>query len=417
MTRPLPVLLILALVLGCGEPKEDDTDTPEGDTDTDTDADSDTDADADGDTDADADGDTDADADTDTDADTDVVYPTTDAHMINGEITWSLVFDEDAQGAGYSDCDYTRSYSGLQFLDQPWLCPDCTHQVSGTASMTAGFEDCYEPVFGGTQDRTEYWGITWPEGDNGEAVFYRGATENYGIGELTTFEAAGMDVPFDMTWEATYALSDLGLSDPGELTLTAVGTANLSVSDSVGLDDIRQPRPGPYACGWPTDNPGTLETDWVMEQDATLPTAWLEDQCGELVDLWDFYGRYIVLDSTQSDCGYCLLMAEAAPEFLADMEDQGVPVVFISMLGDGLSNVIGEPDDGTYSDYESAYGGADPLLRDRGYGYAMFGGYLGDALGYPAWAIVRPDMTVMTVETGFSDWSEMAELILADWEG
>jgi len=402
MRRTPTSLLFLALILGCGDPDKDDTDTPEGDTDTDTDADGDTDSDADGDTDA--------------DADTDVEYPTTDAHMLTGEVTWALTFDETAAKSGYTPCDYTRTFSGLQFLDQPWLCPECTHQVSGTASMTEGFESCYEPIFGGTADRNEWWGVTWPEG-GGEGIFYRGARENFGIGELTTFTADALDVPFDMTWEATYALTDLGLSEPGSMTLTATGTATLSVSDSVALEDIRQPRPGPYSCGWPTDNPGTLETDWVLDLDATLPTAWLEDQCGERVDLWDFYGRYIVLDSTQSDCGYCLVMADEAPAFLASMESQGIPVVFVSMLGDGLSNVIGEPSQSTYDAYLSSYGSGEPLLKDRGYGYAAFGNYLGDALGYPAWSIVRPDMTVMAVETGFSSWDEMEALIVADWEG
>jgi hypothetical protein len=413
MAHPLPLTLLLALTLGCGEPDKDDTAPPEGDTDTDTDADGDADGDADADADADADGDADADA--DSDADTDVQYPVVDAHLLHGEITWTLSFDETAAKAGFGDCDYTRTYSGLQFLDQPWLCPECTHQVEGTAVMTEGFEDCYEAVFGGTADRTEYWGLTWPEG-GGEGAFFRGATENYGIGELCTFEATGLDQPFELGWEASYALSDLGLSEPGSVTLTATGTATLTVSDSVGLEDIRQPRPGPYRCGWPTDNPGDLETDWVMAMDATLPTAWLEDECGELVDLWDFYGRYIILDSTQSDCGFCLQMAEQAPAFLARMEAQGVPAVFVSMLGDGLSDVIGEPSDSTFQDYLDAYGG-DPLLKDRGYGYAMFGAYLGDELGYPAWAIVRPDMSVMAVETGFSSWDEMEKLILADWSG
>ncbi len=154
-----------------------------------------------------------------------------------------------------------------------------------------------------------------------------------------------------------------------------------------------------------------------MALDATLPTAWLEDRCGELVDLWDFYGRYIVLDSTQSDCGFCLQMADQAPDFLASMESRGVPVVFVSVLGDGLSNVIGEPSDSTYDTYLEAYGSGEPLLKDRGYGYAMFGGFLGESLGYPAWAIVRPDMSVMAVETGFTSWDEMEALILADWEG
>jgi hypothetical protein len=414
MRRLLLVLPLASLCLAC--PPRDDTATPEGDTDTDADADSDTDTDADSDTDTDADSDTDTDTDSDTDTDPGA-YPQIPAEVVTGDITWTLDFDSEAEAGGYADCAYSRSYEGVQYLDQPWLCPACTHQFVGTAVMSAGFEDCYEPVFGGDADRTEYWGLTWPTAQGGQATFFRGATENYALGELTTATDVHRDTPFDLAWDATYTFEDLQLDGTGSVTLAATGTVTLSTSSEVRIDDLRQPRATDYACGWPRNNPGDLSSDWTLALAATLPTAWLEDSCGEKLDLWDLYGSYLVIDATQADCGFCLQMAQEAPEFLNEMEDLGIPVLFVSALGGGLSDVIGEPSDSTFQSYLAAYGTGDPLLKDRGYGYALFGGYLGEDLGYPAWAVVAPDMQVLSVQTGFSSWDEMGSVIMDDWEG
>ena len=336
------------------------------------------------------------------------------AQRIAGELTWQLDFDEQAEGAGYSDCSYARSFQGLQQLDQPYLCPECDLQFMGQASMHRGFEDCYEPVFGGEALREEHWGLDWPEAEGGAGRFFRGALENYAIGELAELSGVALDQPFDLAWSATHSLQELGAEGEGDVTLAASGQATVTVDESTLLQDLRQPRVLPYACGWPLGNPGDLQTDWTLALDATFPRAWLEDACGDLVDLWDFHGSYLVIDSTQPDCGPCLTMADQAPDFLADMERQDISVRMLSLLGEGLSNVIGEPGQAVFEAYIEAYDHGDPILKDRGFGYAIFDPYWGKELSYPAWAVVRPDMTLLATQTGFSSWVEMAEMIVED---
>ncbi len=362
------------------------------------------------------DDDADDDAADDDAGDDDTTVETVDAYVIEGEITWSLDFDADAEAAGYGDCDYTRTYGGVQFLDQPYLCPGCSVQLEGEAVMTVGFAECYELVFGGTDTRPEWWSLDWSEVDGDGALFFRSAAANLcHSSELTTIDAITAGTPFALEWDSEYALSDLGLPDDGVMALSATGSATLTKDPGTQIANPWVPRTAPYDCGWPLGNPGTLTTDFVLAEDATFPTAWLEDPCGELVDLWDFTGRYLVLDSTQPDCGPCLQMAQGAGDFLTEMDGLGIPTVFVSMLGEGLSNVIGEPTQQAFDSYVSTHGTAgEPILKDRGFGYAIFEPYHQDDLGYPTWAIVRPDMTVLQVGKGFSSWDSFRDAIVAD---
>ena len=385
---------------------------PTGPDDDDTAADDDTVADDDtGDDDA---GDDDTVGDDDSEADDDG-YPLVEAHTLDAQVTWTVDFDADAEAEGYVDCEYSRTYAGVQFLDQPYLCPDCTLQFAGEADMFEGYEECYVGSFGGDPQRTEYWGFAWPDQDGGEAVLFRGARENLSVGELATVPSASLDEPFEIGWTGEYTLEDLGHDAAGSLALAALGTATVSLDAGIELEDLRAARSEPYACGWPLGNPGTLADVLPLADDATFPRAWLEDACGDLVDLWDLHGSYLVVDSTQHDCGYCLQMALAAPDFLAEMEDAGIPVRFVSLLGEGLSNVVGEPTQEGFEDYEAEYGvPGEPLLKDRGFGYAVFQPYWEDDIGWPVWAIVRPDMTLLTSGKGFTGWEEMGDAILAD---
>ena len=107
-------------------------------------------------------------------------------------------------------------------------------------------------------------------------------------------------------------------------------------------------------------------------------------------------------------------MAQQAPDFLTEMDDLGIPSEFLSMLGEGLSNVVGEPGQSAFDDYLAAYGHGGPLLKDRGFGYAIFQPYWEDDLGYPTWAVIRPDMTVLYVGKGFDSWDQVRDLIVAD---
>jgi hypothetical protein len=50
----------------------------------------------------------------------------------------------------------------------------------------------------------------------------------------------------------------------------------------------------PYACGWEHNDPGDLVSTGSAVGDV-MGSISLVDQCGEMVDLWDFYGEYHVL--------------------------------------------------------------------------------------------------------------------------
>ena len=63
------------------------------------------------------------------------------------------------------------------------------------------------------------------------------------------------------------------------------------------VSDPTDPDEQPYACGWAHNDPGNLESTGSEVGDV-MNSVSLVDQCGEMVDLWDFYGEYHVLYMT-----------------------------------------------------------------------------------------------------------------------
>ena len=71
-------------------------------------------------------------------------------------------------------------------------------------------------------------------------------------------------------------------------------------SDQAELDCVSDPTNADescYACGWAHNDPGTIVSTGAAEGDV-IANATLVDQCGDMVDLWDFYGEYHVLYRT-----------------------------------------------------------------------------------------------------------------------
>lgn len=362
-------------------------------------------------------GSTDTSASTDTSGEVDTGFPprsTFDGRRIAGSVTWHLTFDEGAQAAGWTDCSYRRAYAGDQFVDQPYLCPDCDVLFKGTALMEEGFEDCYEPLFGGTAESTETWGIRLSDGTTAPGAFFRVNSENLPMSELAEIPVVGDDVPMTLAWTAEYDVNDEAGNVIGGMFLEATGEATMTVDPALQITDLSTPRNDPYACGWSTCNPGDLVTDQVFAQDAVAPNFWLEDDCGDQVELWDFWGSYVVLDSSSPDCGFCLVMAEEAPTFATAMADLGIPARVVTLLNASLSAVNQPPEDAAWASWLARYDHGEPILKDRGYGYATIGQVLGEDLGYPAWAILRPDLTVLAVGAGYDSWETFVMIIQAD---
>jgi len=147
----------------------------------------------------------------------------------------------------------------------------------------------------------------------------------------------------------------------------------------------------------------------------TFPNVQLYDQCNERLSLWDLYGNWLILDTTQSDCGPCRSMASSSEEFLQEMRAEGFDIMMVSFLGNGLSYPYETPSESTLNDWVSSYGLQDPVLYDQGFAYALFPTFVeefsGEGFGYPTWLIVNPQMELVYGNVGFGSWDDIAQVI------
>jgi hypothetical protein len=342
-------------------------------------------------------------ADTDTSSTDSDVEGTIPAIVAEGSVTWTLEFDADAEAAGFTDCSYTRTFEGMQYLDMDYLCPSCDVQVQGTATMTEGL-DCYSQISSAPEEqRTEGWG--WSD-----EAFHRSGRAQYPLGELSTFDDGGEGTDIALAWS-----SESELTDGGVMLLSAVGTLRYQTDESLLLPDPTPTRTEPYACGWPQNDPGDLTIDYTLAVGQTFPNVYLKDQCGEILSLWDLYGSWLVLDTSQSDCGPCQSMADTAEAFVEDMADQGYDVKMVSLLGNGLSDPFGTPSQETLDWWVDSFSLTDPVLYDRGFAYALFPPFIasssGESFGYPTWLVVNPQMELVTGNVGFGSWDDVGDVI------
>jgi len=327
------------------------------------------------------------------------VEPTIPAVRIHGEVTWTLAFDEVAEAAGAYDCSYTRTYDGLQFLDRPWTCVDCDVVTEGEAVMTDG-EDCYAQISEDPGSRAETWGF-------GSGGFYRSGTTQYPLWDpLATYTDEGEGSTHAIAWSSEYDVEE------GALVLSASGTFTYETDDDLLLEDPLAPRQTDYECGWPRDDPGDLTLDYTLGQGETFPNLKLTDQCGEEVLLWDLYGHWLIIDGTQPDCGPCQSMADSAPAFVAEMAEEGIDVIMVSLMGAGLATPWETPEPSTVDSWVAAWELEEPVLADEGAAYSLLPDYVGrDNFGWPAWVIVNPEMELVYGQVGFGDWESAAEVI------
>ena len=334
------------------------------------------------------------------------VEPTLPATRLSSEVTWTLEFDEVAEEAGLVDCSYSRSFEGVEFRDQPYLCGDCEALVTGTATMPGEGEACFAQISENEGTRQE-WCLNAEEGR-----LFRSAVENLRLGEMElTVSSDWSDGDADIGWQSTYELSD-----GGTLTLTAEGTMAWESDPTTLLPDYWAPRRTDYAGGWPQDDPGTLELDYdIQAYGDTFPNVRLADQCGDQVALWDFHGRWLVIDTSQYNCGPCQNMAATFPDMQSELADEGVEVLMVTFFGNGLSDPLGTPDASLVDAWTEEFGNHGPLYYDRGFGYAIFPDFLleatGEDFGYPAWVLVNPQMEVVHGSVGFGSWDEVSALI------
>lgn len=323
-----------------------------------------------------------------------------------GEIAWTLDFDADAEAGGYVDCSYARTWEGSQALDLGYLCPDCAMIFPGEALLYEGLS-CYQQLDAeGVELQEEAWGFS----EDGR--FFRSGGNTRPLSELSTLD------PSSPEGAAVAWVSEYELTSGGTMTLSASGAVSWWLDPELLLPDPWPSRTEPYTCGWPQADPGDLVLDYDLQIGSVFPNVRLIDQCAEKLALWDLYGRWLVLDTAQPDCGPCRSMADTAEAFVVQMAGEGIEVVVVNLLGAGLGAPFDEPDPEVYADWVETYESSGPVLKDRGFGYALFPSFAeeatGESFGYPTWVVVDPQMRIHAVNIGFSDWEAVADLIRED---
>jgi hypothetical protein len=330
------------------------------------------------------------------------------AATLTGTVTWTLGFDDEAEALGFVDCMYTRAYTQTEVGDQGYICPECSLITTGSAVMTEGYEDCYLQISSSEADRVEHLGLGEVEG---ETHLFRAGNENVSLADMGAI--VGDAGAFAVAWE-----DETPLEEGGSMILAASGELTVAESPDVLLADVTGARTEPYACGWTLNNPGGPNSAWTVANGERFPNVRLDDQCGDSVDLWDFLGHYLVIDSSAPDCGPCQAMAEGAEAFKARMEAECAPVEMITLLNESLGAINKPAAPDVLLDWAETFGLTSPVLADKGAGYALFPDYLGieSGMSYPAVILVDPDGNVLYGSTGFGDWAEFEAVLLADWE-
>ncbi len=342
--------------------------------------------------------------------------PPRPARTLSGVGVWTLDFDATAEAAGYTDCGYRREYESLvEPSGHTWQCPECTLLTGGDATVVEGFEDCFSLISSSDATRTEHLGVGPVDG---EPHLFRTGGANLALGDMGAVGGTGTaDDPYQGGWT-----DDGTLTEGGTFVLSASLTLTEGES-TTWLEDPLVPRSEDYACGWSTCSPGG-PSPTALETGALLPNERFTDVCGEEYELWDAWGRYVVLDASSPDCGPCQVMAEYEEAWVEEMAARGITVLWVTLLNASLGDVNLPADADTLTAWTEAFGGSGPVVADEGYGYALFPAYLGDTDGgmsFPTVVVVSPDMEVLGADAGFAPeesggtgFSAIEDLILAD---
>jgi hypothetical protein len=331
--------------------------------------------------------DTDDTNDTDTEADT--------FSTLEGSATWNLEFDADAQAAGLTNCSYTRTYTGgFEDRSAPWLCPDC--DVVYKADVSLEGLDCYEQVAGADVPAIEWVG-------HGNGAYFRTYFENARLSEQGAVVTSGdaFDVLNETEWYEH--------SEGGNFRFIVTGGFTTGTGQGDAFHGFAPP--AEHACGWPTTSSELVLGKGPLEIGKPLPDGLFMDVCEEGVRLHDFEGKYLVIDVSAMDCGPCRSMAAEHGEFVTAMTEAGLDAEVITLLAPSLSGVLDTTKTSELQDWIDTYALHSPVLGDRGYGYWLLGESLGEEFGYPAWAVVAPDLEVIEVWKGFGGWEDISAII------
>lgn len=316
---------------------------------------------------------------------------------ISGDVTWNVDFDPTAEGTGATDCSYTRHYDGVEDRSAPWLCPECEIIFRADVQMTSGQADCYPQVSMNAPAPAEWIGY-------GNGMWWRAAKG--------PTSAQGMVTLADPSVTFTHSVPDQMLPAGGLFSFAINGALTLGEEEGDAMHGWTPA--ATYSCGWPKADPPEYKGDYTLVKDKMVPDGVFRDLCDEVVRLHDFAGTYLIIDMSAMDCPPCQSMASAEEAFLADMKTSGVDVRMITLLAPSLGDPLGDMTKAKLNTWVSKYSLTSPVLGDRGWGLAMFEPVFKDQTGYPALVIVRPDLTILDMQTGFGDFADIKTAILAD---
>ena len=324
------------------------------------------------------------------------------ARSLSSTTTWSLAFDDLAEESGLTDCSYTRDFVGLEFLDQPYLCPDCQVIVAGYATMTQG-ADCFVQISESEGSREEWWGLS------ADGQLFRGGTPNLRLSTPTDQAFEGDLSGGTFSWRSVNELSA-----GGELDLSAVGEMTIASTDTL-LPDPWAARQSPYAGGWPQESDGLEEVSWELAVGQKFPNARETDQCGDSVDLWDQAGRYLIVDVSQHNCGPCQVMATDFAALDEGLGADGIQIDMVTYMGNGLSDPLTPPSQEIVDEWQERFGTHGPLFLDRGFAYNTLHDFVEQQsdkdFGFPAWVVLGPDMEVLHGQIGYGSYDDVQAMI------
>ncbi len=327
------------------------------------------------------------------------VAPPPSRATVEGDVTWTVTFDDAAKAAGAVDCSYTRHYKGAEDESAPWLCPDCEVAFKVDVEMTAGKDDCFLAfVSPGTEPVTEeYIGY-------GAGTYYRGYF-------LTSEQGTAAVTSTSMTVANT--IMDQPVMAGGTLSFEVAGSFTIGTEQADPLNGFTPP--ATYACGWPKANPALFTGPYTANDGDIVPDGVFMDKCDEPVRLHDFKGSYVIVDMAAIDCPPCQAMADDEEGFVAEMAAQGIDVKIITLLAPSLDNTLGHTTQHMLESWTSTHDlTTSVVLADRGWGLSMFIPRFGDQVGYPSWVVADKDMKILTGASGYDQFASAKAAILAD---
>jgi peroxiredoxin len=115
----------------------------------------------------------------------------------------------------------------------------------------------------------------------------------------------------------------------------------------------------------------------------------LFDQNGEEVELYQFYGKTVLLDVFAEWCGPCQAHAPTGESIWQEVESKDVVILAMMQENADRSTSEGPDDPARWAD---AYGLTHPVLADSGRTAGEFADIGG---GYPTYPLIGPDMTIV----------------------